>query len=106
MKGTGKNRELTAIRLNTLKEIRKNGNEARNQTTNQGLMKALFESEDTTRLIVSHQKKFNKLHIDMEGQQIDFSLQEAYHLEKAISVYIRDMEDVERKKLPIWKRLF
>lgn len=74
-------------------------------------MKALFEDKVNFHTLTFGMNDKNEICINSSNGKgdytlIDLNLQEAYELERFISGLIRKMEDAERSKLPIWKRIF
>jgi dsDNA-binding SOS-regulon protein len=70
-------------------------------------MKAIFEDEATS-LTVGVQGERIVFVSEYESEAIDteLSLPEAYKLQRWLNTCIAEIEEKERQKLPLWKRLF
>ena len=69
-------------------------------------MKAIFEDE-TTELTVGNKDQKLTFEITFEGHSYEneLDLHEAYKLQSWIGKCIAEIEEKERQKLPLWKRI-
>jgi hypothetical protein len=73
-------------------------------------MKILFNDEENESYITLGVEKNGNLSIQAGEKEplviIELELNEAYNLQRHIEIFIRQIEDTERKKLPWHKRWF